>query len=196
MIYCLFGDAAGFCPARFGVCSEVWRSAADTHLKLLSGPWSQCWQCFNWGCVCNIVHRRSVAVLCMLYKISYNSMHPLYGTYPDRAPVRVTRGALFGHWYSDVPPRCTTSRCRRSFIPPWVSLRNDLGAWPRIRCCGTGGFEEQGKCLSIGLAARFPFVSYCFPFLVFHSMSGAGVIRPIGCCYIIALFQPCIASLF
>ena len=32
--------------------------------------------------VCDIAHRRSVAVLCMLYKIRCNLMHPLYGDLP------------------------------------------------------------------------------------------------------------------
>ena len=58
-------------------CSAVWCSAADSHLKLLdivdrsSG--------FLAGCVleCNLAHRRSVAELCMLFKIESNPMHPL-----------------------------------------------------------------------------------------------------------------------
>ena len=51
-------------------CSAVWCSAADIHLQLLdrvvSGPR------FVTGGVleCDIAHRRSVAVLCMLYKIN------------------------------------------------------------------------------------------------------------------------------
>ena len=31
---------------------------------------------------CDIAHRRSMAVLCMLYKIRCNPMHPLYGALP------------------------------------------------------------------------------------------------------------------
>ena len=44
---------------------------------------------------CDIAHRRSVAVLCMLCKIHYNSTHPLYGAL--RRPyliVRVTRASF------------------------------------------------------------------------------------------------------
>ena len=33
-----------------------------------------------------------------------------------------------------------------------------------------GGFQEQGQCLFIGLAASCLFVSYRFPFLLSHSM--------------------------
>ena len=62
------------------------------------GFWTT-WQCsqwcqfFNWGCiwVCHdIVHRRSVAVVFMLYKIMCNPMYPLYGALPGPyVPVRV-----------------------------------------------------------------------------------------------------------
>ena len=31
---------------------------------------------------CDIAHRRSVAVLCMLYKVGCNQMQPLYGALP------------------------------------------------------------------------------------------------------------------
>ena len=75
-------------------CLAVWCSAADSHLKLLdrvvrSG--------FLAGGVldCNLAHRRSVAELCMLFKIKSNPMHPLSGALPlPDVPARVTRGAL------------------------------------------------------------------------------------------------------
>ena len=76
-------------------CSAVWCSAAETHLKLLDrvvGGGS-----FLTGCVfeCDRAHRRSVAVLCMLYKIRCNPLHPLYGALPvPYVPVRVTHAAL------------------------------------------------------------------------------------------------------
>ena len=53
-------------------CSAVWCSAADTHLKLLdrvvSGARFLIESVFEY----DIAHRRSVAVLCMLYKIRCN----------------------------------------------------------------------------------------------------------------------------
>ena len=69
-------------------CSAVWCSAADTHLKLPDRVVS--------GTVkIDIAHRRFVAVLCMLYKIRCNPMHPLYGALPvPYVPVRVTCCAL------------------------------------------------------------------------------------------------------
>ena len=57
--------------------SAVWCSAADTHLKLLDRAVSG--GRFLTGVVfeCDIVERRSVVVLCMLYKIRCNPVHPL-----------------------------------------------------------------------------------------------------------------------
>ena len=59
----------GFVLPVFKYCSAVWCSAADTHLKLLHRVVSGA--CFLAGGVlnCDLSHRRSVAVLCILYKI-------------------------------------------------------------------------------------------------------------------------------
>ena len=59
----------GFVLPVLGYCSAVWCSAADTHLKLLDRV--VVGACFSTGGVldCDLVHHRSVAVLCMLYKI-------------------------------------------------------------------------------------------------------------------------------
>ena len=58
--------------------SAIRCSAADTHLKLLDKAVSGAW--FPAGCVfeCNIFNRRSVAVLCMLYKIRCTLLMVLY----------------------------------------------------------------------------------------------------------------------
>ena len=63
-------------------CSAVWCSAVDTHLKLLDRGVRGA--SFLTGGVfeCNLAHRRSVAVLCILHKIRCNSMNPLYGALP------------------------------------------------------------------------------------------------------------------
>ena len=50
---------------------------------------------------CDIAHRRSVAVLYMLYKIRCNPVHPLNGALPGPyVQMRVTRGALVAHRYT------------------------------------------------------------------------------------------------
>ena len=100
----------GFVLPVLEYCSAVWCSAADTHLKLLDLVVSDA--CFTAGGVlnCDLSHRRSVAVLCMLYKIRCNPMHPLCGALPvPCVKVRVTRGTLIAHRYTYAPPRCRTS---------------------------------------------------------------------------------------
>ena len=73
-------------------------SAADTHLKLLDRAVSGARFLTGGVFECEITHRRSVAVLCMLYKIRCNQVHPLNGALPvPYVPVRVTRGALVAH---------------------------------------------------------------------------------------------------
>ena len=73
----------------------VWCSAADTHLKLLDRTVSGARFLTGGVFECDISHRRSVAVQCMLYKIRCNQIHQLNDALPERyVPVRVTRGAL------------------------------------------------------------------------------------------------------
>ena len=79
-------------------CSAVWCSAADSHLKLLDRVVRSAG--FLPGDVLeyNLAHRRSVAELCMLFKIKSNPMHPLSGALPvPYVPALVTRGALVAH---------------------------------------------------------------------------------------------------
>ena len=135
----------GFILPVLEYCSAVWCSVADTHLKLLDRVVSGA--CFLAGGVlnCDISHRRSVAVLCMLYKIRCNPKHPLCSTLPvPYVPVRVTRGALIAHRYTFVPPRCRTSQYRMTFIPLSVSLWNDL-VDPIFDGVGLAGFKTRSN---------------------------------------------------
>ena len=132
----------GFLLSVLEYCSAVWCSAADTHLKLVNLV--VCGACFTAGGVlnCNLSHRRSVAVLFMLYKIRCNLKHPLCGDLPvPYVPVWVTRGALIAHRYTYAPPRCRTSQYRRTFIPLSVSLWNDL-VDPIFDGVGLAGFKS------------------------------------------------------
>ena len=106
----------------FECCSAMWCSAADTHLQLLDRVVSNA--IFLTGGVfeCYLAHRRSVAALCMLYKIRCNPVHPLYCGLPvPYVPVRV-----IAHPYTYVPPHCRASQYRRTFISLSVSLWNDV----------------------------------------------------------------------
>ena len=72
----------GFILPVLEYCTAVWCSAADTHLKLLDRALSGARFLTGGVIECDIAHRRSVAVLCMLYKIRCNQMHPLNGALP------------------------------------------------------------------------------------------------------------------
>ena len=102
----------------------MWCPAADIHLdRVVSGA------SFLTGGVfeCDLAHRRSIAVLCMLFKIRCNPLHALYGALPvPYVSVRVKCGAVVTHWYTSALPLCRTSQYSRAFIPFSVSLRNDL----------------------------------------------------------------------
>ena len=74
-------------------CSAVWCSAADTQFKLLDRVVNGA--SFLTGGVfeSDLAHRRSVAVLCILYTIRCKPMHPLHGALAvPYVLVRVTRG--------------------------------------------------------------------------------------------------------
>ena len=145
MIGCFGRCFLGFVLPVLEYCSAVWCSAADTHLKLLDRVVSG--TCFLAGSVlnCHLSHRRSVAVLCMMYKIRCNPNHPLCGALPvPYMPVRVTRGALISHRYTFSPPRCRTSQYRMTFILLSVSLWNDL-VDPVFDGVGLAGFKSRSN---------------------------------------------------
>ena len=112
MIDGFLGDAFGVLSPVLVYCSAVWCSAVlgdtqsslvlgDTHFKLLDRAVSGARFLTGGVFECDISHRRSVAVLCMLYKIRCNPVHPLNGALPGPyVPVQVTRGALVAHRYT------------------------------------------------------------------------------------------------
>ena len=154
----------GFVLPVSGYCSAVRCSPADTHLKLvdrvISGDYFIAGGVLN----CNLSHRRSVSVLCMLYKIRCNPKHPLCGALPvPHVPVRVTRGTLIAHRYTFVPPRCRTSQYRRTFIFLSVSLWNDL-VDPVFDGVGLAGVKSRSDAFLAALLLS-PFLSSTiFPF--------------------------------
>ena len=134
-------------------CSAVWCSAADTHIKLLDRAVSGARFLTGGVFECDISHRRSVAVLCMLYKIRCNPVHPLNGALPGPyVPARVTRGALVAHRYTYVPPPCRTLQYSRTFIPFSVSLWNEF-ADPVFDGVGLAGFKSRANASLLVKAA-------------------------------------------
>ena len=93
MIEALLGRCfRGFVLPVLEYCPAVCCSAADTHLKLLDRAVSGARFLTGGVFECDISHRRSVAVLCMPYKIGCNPVHPLNGSFPGPyVPARVTR---------------------------------------------------------------------------------------------------------
>ena len=135
----------GFVLPVLGYCSAVWFLVSDTHLKLLDRAVSGARFLTGGVFECDISHRRSVAVLCMLYKIRCNPAHPLNGAVPGPyVPVRVTRGALVAHRYTYAPPRCRTLQYSRIYIPFSVSLWNNL-ANPVFDGVGLAGFKSRAN---------------------------------------------------
>ena len=135
----------GFVLPVLEYCSAVCCSAANTHLKPLDSVVSGA--CFIAGGMlnCDLSHRQSVAVLCMLYNIRCNPKHPLCGSLPVAyVPVQVTRGALITHLYAFAPPRCRISQYRRISIPLSVSLWNDL-VDPVFDGVGLAGFKSRSN---------------------------------------------------
>ena len=105
----------------------MWCPAAETHLKLLDSVVSGASFLTEGVIKCDLPHRRSVAVLCMLDRIRCNPMHPHRGALPvPYVSVRVTRSALIAHRYTYSPPSCRTSQYGRTSIPLSVSLWDDL----------------------------------------------------------------------
>ena len=197
-INCFLGDAFGFALPVLEFCSAVWCLAAETHLKPLDREVSG--SSFLTGGVseCDLAHRRSVAVICMLYKIRRNPMAPLYGAL---SLPYICAGAGYTRYCDRTAVHLCASSLQNLAGPPDfycpVSISVERSWWHRIRWWGTGGFQEQGQCIFVGLAARSIFVSYCF------SISLLSVYRLLLWCWgrrtnrvLIALSQPCTANLF
>ena len=142
-------------------------SAADSHLKLLDIVVKSAGFLAGGVLECNLAHRRSVAELCMLFKIKSNPMHPLSGVLPlSYVPTRVTRGALVAHRHSFAPIRCRTSQYRRRFVPLSVALWNDLSD-PVFDGVERAGFKSRANAFLLAWSALF-FVSYYFIFFFFQ----------------------------
>ena len=90
-------------------CSAMWCSAADAHLKLLERIASGASVLTGSVFECVLAHHQSLAVLCMLYKIRCNPLHPLYCALPvPYVLVQVTHGTVIVHRYTYAPPLCRT----------------------------------------------------------------------------------------
>ena len=121
----------------FEYCSPVWGSAASQHLSLLDKVLKH---------ITNLVpdlhidlsHRRSVASLCMFYKIFKNNCHPVHNFFPPFFNrIRETRGNIKLNNSAFRPPLCRTEQFKRDLIPRcikyWNSLPDDTVSAPSIQ---------------------------------------------------------------
>ena len=135
----------GFVLPILQYCSAFWCSAVETHLKLLDRAVSGARFLTGGVFECDISYRLSVAVLCMLYKIRCDPVHPLNSALLGlHVPARVTRDALVSHRYTYAPPRCRTLQYSRTCIPFSVSLWNDF-ANPVFDGVGLAGFKSRAN---------------------------------------------------
>ena len=138
-------------------------SATDTHLRLLDRPVSGA--SFLTGvCLSVILHivdlwqyyvccTRSGVTRCTLLMV-------LFLCHMCRCGLH----AALAHRYTYAPPRCRTSQYSRTFILFSVFLWKDFSDPVFDAWCGTGGFQEQGQLIFIGLAARSHMYPPVFPF--------------------------------
>ena len=188
----------GFVLQVLEYCSAVWCSAADTHLKLLDRAVSGARFLTGGVFDCDIYDRRSVAVLCMLYKIRCNPVHPLNGALPGQfVPVRDTRGALVAHRFTYAPPRCRTLQYSMTFIPFSVSLWNDILLTP-YSMVWDWRVSRAGSMLLYWPKLLYPyyiFYSFSITLLSFYTLVLGGWGIRTDRVYI-TLSQPCTADIF
>ena len=114
----------------FEYCAPVWCSAADSHLILLDRVLHRI-EALIPDLNIDLRHRRSVASMCMFFKIINNPRHPLHSFIPPASvPARRTRYSMRLNTRSLFIERLNTSQFQRCFVPRcvevWNFLPNDL----------------------------------------------------------------------
>ena len=149
--------------------------------------------------MCDISHRRSVAVLCMLYKIRCNPVCPLNGALPGPyVPAPVTRGALVAHRYTYAPPRCRTFQYSKTSTPVQQERVEALHTAEPSSTVWDWRVSRAGQCFFIGISCSIPtIVFYSFSIYLISVyrfvLSGWGLRT--NRVYT-TLSQPCTADLF
>ena len=128
--------------------SVVCSSAAVSHLILLDRIVNRCARLMNDAVLCCLEDRRSVAGLCMLYKIRERVGHPLFECLP--APLRrdrLTRRTEVLNDYAFEPVRYRTNQYSRLFISAFVDKWNSLdnSVFAGVERVGVGAFKSHFK---------------------------------------------------
>ena len=113
---------SGFCPASLEYCSAVWCSAADAQIKLLDRAVSGARFLTGGVFECDISHRRSVAVMCMLYKVRCDPVHPLNRALPNQKFIVVATSRMIGIHRSSVDDHRRPLSSFQPFPMPEVPL--------------------------------------------------------------------------
>ena len=157
----------------------MWCSAADIHtlirvVRVVSGDRLIIGDMFE----CDIAHCRSLAVLCILYIMRRNPMHPLYGALPILVCAREGYTGCFGltlvYLYASSLQNLAVAQ---DFYSPFSILWNDL-VDPVFDGVILAGFKSRANVSLLAQAAHSLFVFYCFLFLFFLAIRwycGTGV---------------------
>ena len=111
-------------------CAPVWRSAADSHLKLLNRSINMV-RFILPDLKMDLRHRHHVGSLSLFFKIINNIHHHFFSKIPAHAvPQRNTRQAVNQNDRCFVMNRCLTEQFSRTFVPysvrEWNLLPNDV----------------------------------------------------------------------
>ena len=132
---------------------------------------------------CDLAHRRSVTVLCMLYKIRCSPLHPHYGALlVPYVPVRVTRGAVIAYRYTDMCLLAAEPRRIAGLLLTFRCLCGTILETPYSMVCDWR-VSRAGPMPFYWPSSSLPFCLLLFS-IFFHSMGlycGAGVFGLIGC---------------
>ena len=118
----------------------------------------------TWGVFeCHNAHRRSVAILCLLYKIMCSPMLPLHGALTVLYVPVGLHEMLWSHICILMLLLAAEPRSSVLLLSP-LSISVERFCWPCIRWCGTRGFLGQSRWffIDLRLAARFLRVFNCF----------------------------------
>ena len=132
---------SGFVLPVLDYWSSVWCSAADTHLELLDRAVSGARFLTGGVFECDIAHRRSVAVLCMLYKIRCNPVNPLIMVLClDHMCQCVLHAVLWSHIGTLMHDLAAEPRSTAGLLFSSQDLSGTIWLTP-IRWCGIGGVQ-------------------------------------------------------
>ena len=183
----------GFVLPVLEYCSAVWCSAVHTHLKLLdravSGALFLAGVCLSVTLI--IVDLLQFCIYCIRSGVTRCTL--LMMPYLDRMCQCRLHAVLWSH----IGILMHRLAVPQDFCSP-VSVPVERSCRPRIRWCGTGGIQEQGKFLFIGLSSSIPTIVFYY-----FSPSLLSVYRLVLCGWglwtdraYITLSQSCTADLF